>query len=519
MLTSWMALATSDSALDLWSAPVPKGAKESAREEVSCLPFPIRARPRVERRSSYHAIFRPFGWSLYLEGLSITQDGTLARSASFLLHTGEIPEDSRMLPALLGESEYEMAFSASTNSSLRYAQGDLLDLLERGGWAIEDDLLYSARDERGRSLLEAMTPTISRMKRLLQTKDLKREQLNRLPISTREAILAAIASDTSGRIREKLLLKSEVLIALAFFIGVKPEAWVRDGQLTEGPMDIVHGEKERTIFERAAARYEGRERDAWCLNSAHIKGPASALIYARLVRERTLTFTQASLLWEANVEPDWIPRHNGRRRDWLGVFHHLHHSDRSLKMKRYAAQYFRPSNKKSATDFIRELDAVEDELLRRPWSVEKPLPHPTILVRRSRERPLRGLASLPGTITIKNYTFRRARTIEEIRALGRKYNNCLRDTILWNDDLWPSLYVLFEALWKDGSCLVHISYREDSEDSMHIVEVSAYDNKHIDCAIEDEIREALDELYRSYCAEMGAEAERRPIREGECCAV
>lgn len=219
-----MALATSDSALDLWSAPVPSGAKESAREEVPCLPFPIRARPRVERRSSYHAILRPFGWSLYLEGLEISQDGTLARSASFLLHEGEIPEDPRLLPALLGQSEYELSFSTSTNSSLRYEHGDLLDQIERGGWAIEDDLLYRARDERGRSLLEAMAPCISRMKRLLQTKDLKREHLNRLPISTREAILVAVASDTSGRIREKLLLKSEFLIALAFFIGVKPEA-------------------------------------------------------------------------------------------------------------------------------------------------------------------------------------------------------------------------------------------------------------------------------------------------------
>lgn len=284
-------------------------------------------------------------------------------------------------------------------------------------------------------------------------------------------------------------------------------------------MDIVLGEKERTIFERAAARHEGREHDGWCLNSAHIKGPASALAYARLVRERTLTFAIASLLWEANIEPSWIPKNKVRRTEWLSAVSILHHSGRSLQMKRYAAQYMRPSNKKSTADFIRELDAVEDELRRSQWSIENPLPHPNILIRRSRKRPLLGLSRLPETITIENYTFRRARTIEEIRALGRKYNNCLRATTSWDNNIWPTYYVIFEVIWKDSSCLVHMSYREDSEDSVHILEVRFYDNKHIDHIIEDKIHEALVELYKSYCAEMRAEAERRPIREGECCAV
>lgn len=508
--------------VSLASVPaVEAGDPRTSNEQLLVFTLGLSPKFGEEIRLAFHAEIRPFGWTLILEATLSSKSEIYSRNLTLRLHEGEVPFEHRGYEALLKESARDELRPQPGIGRLhprypRYGafEAELFELLGDCG-------LFEARDERGRTLDEALGAARAWIASLMLAKAFGHEELSVIPPKLHEALLGAIAVDRSGRILEKLCLKPDFIVGLGFFLGFSPHDWVEAGELKAPLQAIARSEREREIIELAADAYLKRRGEEAFVSEAHLKGVSSAFAYAKLLRSRPISLQLAIKLWEIQIDPTSIPEDEELRESWvsfaLSVLNHKY-SDR---IKRYLIHHARTLSRESYPAREKHIDVLLEELLSDDLPANFERIPPKALLSKNRRRPLPEFSWLPDEINENGFNIRIIRTIAEVRRLGLKYRNCLSRYETTDVGLNGANGVFFEADVHGCSFIVECfvldvfplsrsdelkdligldgeSISAQSEKEIFISEIRTFDNAPVPDEISDAFAEALKTIAREY---------------------
>lgn len=431
-----------------------------------------------------------FGWSLSFEGVR--------------LHQGVLVGSAQPCRDVLLEGRWIQTYKARQRRRMGLDWRKPCDPSPEERF---EPALLLRRDARGLSLDEFLATSRQRAQAHLQALGMNEGELAALPEELVEAVLSVVTADESGRILEKLRIKPELLVAVGIILGGNPEHWAPEGRLADPLHAIRAGAKERAVLSSALVHHEAL-RTAGGLTAGldhvtqrgrlQLAGPTSPLAFAKVLRAHPVPLGMVAAMWRSGASPTWIPDDATERCAWVVALRACKTFCTSPRAMRYAARHG---------------VALHDLFARAPGTAPGPTPHgffrelaevgypagrspsPRTVVTRSRAKPFPPLASIDRVVEIEGFTFRRMGDTNAIRALGRKYENCLagfeRHQVARCTTI-ASAY--FEVTWNAGACVTSLTV---SEQDMEVTcrgpsnaDVPAEVAAHIERVLRDSVRSA-----------------------------